>query len=112
VLVMGCEGFCAAVSRYLHPPAGDRQSRRRSMRRDVGPSLEGLTLKPNGESAVVGEMTAPGTSKSSTTIEGTSMTRNRMRPIHPGEILREEFLVPLGMSAHASRRRFTSWPHA
>src|SRR5207253_7439162 len=29
------------------------------------------------------------------------MTRNRMRPIHPGEILREEFLVPLGMSAHA-----------
>jgi addiction module HigA family antidote len=27
--------------------------------------------------------------------------RNRMRPIHPGEILREEFLVPLGMSAHA-----------
>jgi len=29
------------------------------------------------------------------------MTRNRMRPIHPGEILREEFLVPLEMSAHA-----------
>jgi len=24
-----------------------------------------------------------------------------MRPIHPGEILREEFLLPLGMSAHA-----------
>ncbi len=24
-----------------------------------------------------------------------------MRPIHPGEILREEFLVPLGMSPHA-----------
>jgi antitoxin HigA-1 len=28
-------------------------------------------------------------------------TKNNMRPIHPGEILREEFLVPLGMSAHA-----------
>jgi antitoxin HigA-1 len=27
--------------------------------------------------------------------------KNKMRPIHPGEILREEFLVPLGMSAHA-----------
>ena len=27
-----------------------------------------------------------------------------MRPIHPGEILREEFLVPLGMSAHALSR--------
>lgn len=29
------------------------------------------------------------------------MTKNRMRPIHPGEILREEYLVPLGMSANA-----------
>ncbi len=26
---------------------------------------------------------------------------NKMRPIHPGEILREEFLVPLGLNAHA-----------
>ena len=26
---------------------------------------------------------------------------NKMRPIHPGEVLREEFLVPLGVSAHA-----------
>jgi len=26
---------------------------------------------------------------------------NRMRPVHPGEVLREEFLAPLGMSAHA-----------
>ncbi len=29
------------------------------------------------------------------------MTKNKMRPIHPGEILREEFLAPLGMSPHA-----------
>jgi len=27
------------------------------------------------------------------------MATNNMRPIHPGEILREEFLVPLGMDA-------------
>jgi addiction module HigA family antidote len=27
--------------------------------------------------------------------------QNGMRPIHPGEILREEFLVPFGMSANA-----------
>jgi addiction module HigA family antidote len=27
--------------------------------------------------------------------------KNKMRPIHPGEILREEFLAPLGFSAHA-----------
>ena len=26
---------------------------------------------------------------------------NKMRPVHPGEVLREEFLVPLGLSAHA-----------
>ena len=26
---------------------------------------------------------------------------NKMRAIHPGEILREEFLEPLGLSAHA-----------
>lgn len=26
---------------------------------------------------------------------------NGMRPIHPGEILREEFLLPMGMTAHA-----------
>jgi addiction module HigA family antidote len=28
-------------------------------------------------------------------------TNDPLRPIHPGEILREEFLVPLGMSAYA-----------
>jgi len=27
--------------------------------------------------------------------------KNKMRPIHTGEILREEFLAPLGLSAHA-----------
>ena len=27
--------------------------------------------------------------------------KNKMRPIHPGEILREEFLVPLALTAHA-----------
>lgn len=26
---------------------------------------------------------------------------NRMRPVHPGEILREEFLLPLDMSARS-----------
>lgn len=29
------------------------------------------------------------------------MPTNRMRPIHPGEVLREEFLLPLKMTAHA-----------
>ena len=29
------------------------------------------------------------------------MLKNGMRPVHPGEILREDYLVPLGMSANA-----------
>jgi addiction module HigA family antidote len=29
------------------------------------------------------------------------MLKNGMRPIHPGEILREEYLAPLGMSVNA-----------
>lgn len=29
------------------------------------------------------------------------MTKNGMRPIHPGEILKEEYLAPLGMSVNA-----------
>lgn len=29
------------------------------------------------------------------------MTKNGMRPIHPGEILKEEYLVPFGMSSNA-----------
>lgn len=29
------------------------------------------------------------------------MYKNGMRPVHPGEILREDYLVPLGMSVNA-----------
>lgn len=32
------------------------------------------------------------------------MFKNRMRPVHPGEILREDYLEPLGMSANALSR--------
>ena len=31
--------------------------------------------------------------------------KNGMRPVHPGEILREDYLVPLSMSAHALAKR-------
>jgi len=31
----------------------------------------------------------------------TTSFKNGMRPVHPGEILREDYLKPLGMSAHA-----------
>ena len=29
------------------------------------------------------------------------MATNKMRPIHPGEIIREEYLIPLRMTPHA-----------
>ncbi len=29
------------------------------------------------------------------------MATNGMRPVHPGEILREDYLAPLGMTPHA-----------
>lgn len=29
------------------------------------------------------------------------MTRNGMRPVHPGEVLKDDFLKPLGLSANA-----------
>lgn len=32
------------------------------------------------------------------------MAKNGMRPIHPGEILREEYMDPLGLSANALAR--------
>ena len=32
------------------------------------------------------------------------MFRNGMRPVHPGEILREDYLVPLGMTATAQSK--------
>ncbi|QDD90663.1 HigA family addiction module antitoxin [Pseudomonas oryzihabitans] len=32
------------------------------------------------------------------------MLTNGMRPVHPGEILREEYLVPMGISASALAR--------
>lgn len=33
------------------------------------------------------------------------MSKNEMRPIHPGEILKEEYLEPLGMSVNALAQR-------
>ena len=32
---------------------------------------------------------------------------NRMRPVHPGEILREDYLIPLGMSVNALASRLS-----
>lgn len=33
------------------------------------------------------------------------MAKNGMRPVHPGEVLREDYLQPLGLSANALAKR-------
>ena len=33
------------------------------------------------------------------------MVKNGMRPVHPGEVLREDYLIPLGMSVNALAKR-------
>jgi antitoxin HigA-1 len=35
----------------------------------------------------------------------TAMVKNGMRPVHPGEVLREDYLIPLGLSANALAKR-------
>jgi len=45
----------------------------------------------------------PKTSKSSITTDH-DPTFKQLPPLHPGEVLREEFLIPLGMSAYAVAR--------
>jgi addiction module HigA family antidote len=38
------------------------------------------------------------------------MIKSGMRPVHPGEILREDYLIPLGMSANALARELQVTP--
>jgi addiction module HigA family antidote len=44
------------------------------------------------------------------TRKGIVMVRNKMRPIHPGEILREEYLVPLSMSVNSLAKALNVTP--
>src|SRR5882757_415820 len=37
-------------------------------------------------------------------LRGNNMIKNGMRPVHPGEVLREDFMKPLGLSANALAR--------
>jgi addiction module HigA family antidote len=56
----------------------------------------------SGAFVLYGELRDQSSLKLSTiTDRQKNMAINKMRAIHPGEILREEYLAPLGMSAHA-----------
>jgi antitoxin HigA-1 len=50
-------------------------------------------------------MGMPSTLKSPITTEGANMVTRRLEPIHPGEILEEDFMRPLGLSANALAKR-------
>ena len=45
------------------------------------------------------------TSRSATTTDGPVEVEERLPPVHPGEVLSEEFLRPLGLSARALAER-------
>jgi addiction module HigA family antidote len=56
----------------------------------------------NGASAFAGRKQVLKTSRLWTTTEGVmDMSKNGMRPVHPGEVLREDFLRPAGLSVNA-----------
>jgi addiction module HigA family antidote len=56
----------------------------------------------NGASVSAGRKQALRTLRLWTTTEGVmDMGKNGMRPVHPGEVLREDFLRPAGLSVNA-----------
>ena len=66
---------------------------------------QGTAQHPDQESASFGVMETPSTLRSPITTEGATMVTRRLEPIHPGEILEEDFMRPLGLSANALAKR-------
>jgi len=62
-----------------------------------------VTARVNGASAFAGPLPDLRTLKSLTTTEAVVRMsfKNGMRPVHPGEVLREDFLRPAGLTANA-----------
>lgn len=57
------------------------------------------------ESASGGLLVTPLTSRSRTTTKDGVMSKGKMAPDHPGEILNEEFLKPMDLSQNALARK-------
>jgi antitoxin HigA-1 len=80
----------------LHPATGLKSSRAIEPNNGVSESMI------SGGFVSSGKKPMPMMLGSWITIEkGIVMLKNKMRPIHPGEILRDEYLVPLGISVNA-----------
>lgn len=54
----------------------------------------------------------PGKLKSWTTIEAMRKNKDRLAPVHPGDVLREDFMKPLGLSAYAVAKAISATPIA
>jgi addiction module HigA family antidote len=67
----------------------------------IEPASSAFELTINSGFASDGRIAMPTKSKSSIITRRYDRYEREMPPIHPGEILREEFLVPLGLSANA-----------
>jgi antitoxin HigA-1 len=70
----------------------------------AAPELDNGAFESTIDGGFVSDGMSPmfGMSRSWIIIEkGIDVVRNKMRPIHPGEILMEEFLLPLGMSVNS-----------
>jgi addiction module HigA family antidote len=88
---------------------------------DAGPDLNSLRVPPGnrlealsgnrlGQHSIrindrwriffVGAMATPMTWRSSTIIRSSKMSKRKISPIHPGEVLMEEFLKPMGISQY------------
>src|SRR6266704_2740501 len=66
----------------------------------IAPGSTAFASMTSGASVLCGVTITHTTSKLWTTTKEITMSKRDFPPIHPGEILREEFLMPLGISQY------------
>lgn len=65
---------------------------------------------PSGASVLYGATGMQMTLRSSITTRSMSKRNDRLSPVHPGDVLREDFMKPLGLSAYAVAKAIGSTP--
>jgi plasmid maintenance system killer protein len=68
---------------------------------ETGPDNTVSGSTTDGGSVLIGKMTVRTTWNRRLSLRSNKMNKNGMRPVPPGEILNEEFLKPLGLTANA-----------
>jgi addiction module HigA family antidote len=86
----------AAVTLYdLHAPPGNRLEALKGDRK----GQHSIRIKTSGGSASPGPTLGQKTSRSWTTTKEVNEV-SKLAPIHPGEVLMEDFIAPLGITQH------------